>query len=88
MRRINCLVITNGMEGVSRNVVFGGGASGTLFIWDLWDLAPIEPEKVDKLRKHTAPITALCLSKDSTQLISGDARGYLLSWSPNPDAPR
>ncbi len=68
---------TSGMEGVCRNVIVGGLQSGNLRIWDTWDLTLL----VQLEGGHKSPVTAIAISEDFMQLISGDESGLLVSWS-------
>ncbi|ELR13959.1 Beige/BEACH domain containing protein [Acanthamoeba castellanii str. Neff] len=77
--RINCVALTHGTEGLSRNVVICGLDSGTIKIWDAFDLSFLSEMKNEK---ETSPITALCLNADFSQLFVGHANGALVSWSP------
>mmetsp|Transcript_362 Transcript_362/g.1054 ORF Transcript_362/g.1054 Transcript_362/m.1054 type:complete len:1779 (-) Transcript_362:1128-6464(-) len=74
--RALCAIFTTGVEGVCRNVVAVGMKSGVINILDAWDLS-----QVARHRRHSAPVSALCLNRSNTQLISGDLKGILLRWT-------
>jgi uncharacterized membrane protein YgcG len=71
-----CALFTTGVEGVSRNVVAVGMKSGVINVLDACDLS-----QVARHRKHNSPVSALCLNRTNTQLISGDLKGILLRWT-------
>eukprot|EP01132_Coremiostelium_polycephalum_P000959 gene959-1221_t len=75
--RINCMVFTSADEGVSDNLLITGMESGNIILWNAWNLSKIRT----LCSKLPAPITSLAVSKDHTQLISGDANGLLECWS-------
>jgi len=76
--RVNCVTLTHGTEGTSRNVVICGLSSGSIKIWDAFDLTFLTEIKNDR---ESSPVTALALSADFSQLFVGHSDGLLLSWS-------
>jgi hypothetical protein len=75
--KIMSIKFTAGMEGVARNVIVGGLASGSIRIWNAWDLALLK--QLDG--GHKSPVSAVAFSADWTQLISGDETGLVVCWS-------
>ena len=73
---VNALVFSAGVEGVSNNVVVGGLDDGRLVAWSAWDLAVVA-----KYKAHKAAVTAVCLSADGTELLSGDELGLIVVWA-------
>ena len=65
------------MEGVCRNTVIGGFESGSIRVWDAWDLSFLCELKDG----HASPVTALTFSDDFSALFSGDATGHVLTWT-------
>jgi len=72
--KVTCAIFTSGMEGVVQNMVVTGLENGNIKFWSSWDLTAL----MTITPAHQAPVTALAISKDSTQLISGDASGVLM----------
>jgi len=75
--KITSAIFTAGMEGVVQNLVITGHENGMIKVYSSWDLGLL----ATYAGSHHAPITALAMSKDSTQLISGDASGLSVCWS-------
>lgn len=75
--KILCAIFSSGMEGVSRNVIVTGLQTGSIKIWNAWDLTFL----VQLDSGHKAPVTALAITSDHSQLISGDESGLLVCWS-------
>jgi hypothetical protein len=78
--KINCVAVTGGTEGISRNVVVGGLAGGSVRMWDAFDLRFVHELREDAMSAKS-PVTALCFSPDYTQLTAGHANGAVIAWS-------
>ncbi|EGG15238.1 BEACH domain-containing protein [Cavenderia fasciculata] len=77
--KINCMTFSTAFEGVVQNFIVTGMESGALILWDSTTLTKIRT--LQSSTNNKAPITAISVSKDHTQLISGDANGLLECWS-------
>ncbi|EGC29360.1 hypothetical protein DICPUDRAFT_159064 [Dictyostelium purpureum] len=74
--RVNCMAFTSAIEGVNTNLLITGMQSGSIILWNAYNL-----QKIKVLHSKGAPITALAVSKDNSQLISGDVNGLIECWS-------
>jgi WD40 repeat protein len=75
--KITSAIFTAGMEGVVQNLLITGHENGMIKIYSSWDLMHI----TTYFDCHRSPISALAISKDCTQLISGDTSGLSVCWS-------
>jgi WD40 repeat protein len=75
--RVTCAIFTAGMEGVVQNLVITGHESGNIRLWSAWDLTLV----MTIPQVHSAPVTAVALSKDATQIFSGDSMGVVMCSS-------
>jgi len=75
--KVTSAVFTSGIEGVVQNVVITALETGSIKLWSTWDLSFVAVINTP----HTSPITALAISDDSTQFISGDGNGLLVCSS-------
>ncbi len=80
--KINCIAMTHGTEGLSRNILIAGLDNGNIKIWDAFDLQPLLVNDLkEEALSSSSPVTALCVSADCTQFFSGHANGTLVAWS-------
>jgi WD40 repeat protein len=73
---VQCILFTNGIEGVSRNLLVAGTQSGKLLLFDALDLTLL----VSKNGTSTAPITCLTIDQECMFLVSGSADGAVQQW--------
>eukprot|EP01069_Polyplicarium_translucidae_P013149 Polyplicarium_translucidae@DN789_c0_g1_i1.p1 len=59
-------------------VAFTGGHDGALSKWDLRML-----QRIQSIRGHGAPLTAVCVSSDDRVVATGSFDGYLRLWRPS-----
>jgi WD40 repeat protein len=74
--KINCVAFASTIEGLCDPVIFTGHEDASVIAWSAWDLLVLR-----KLTSPaTAPITAIALNQEMTQLITGDASGMITVW--------
>jgi len=70
-----CVIITTTKPGLGRNVIITGHANGNINFWSAVDL-----KHLHVLHSHKHKVTALSISPNNTQLISGDSSGLLICY--------
>lgn len=81
---ITCICLTSVIEGTGTNAVIAGDESGLIYAWNLWDLSPLECNAASLKKRHNAPIVAIAVNVENTDVVTADAQGKLVSWQPDP----
>ena len=75
--KITCMKFTWMDEGINQNVLVCGLANGTIAILDALSLKVISKLKITD---YTSPIRCIDINSSMTEIVSGDDKGFVVSW--------
>ncbi len=73
---VQCIIFTNAIEGIARNMLVVGTQSGKLMMFDSLDLTL----RVTKSGISNAPMTCLTMDQECMFLVSGSSDGTVQQW--------
>src|SRR5437879_4010816 len=77
--RVLCVTFTTCKPGLGVNMLITGHMSGDIKLWSMRDLTLVK-----SLTRNATPVTAISVSSDDCQIVSGDSSGMLVAYLARP----